>query len=131
MRVKRPGGGLWSVGGETRPVLVDEGSRLMVVLGRAGAAAAATAAFAGFGAGSWRSPWIAAAMLGAVLKKSDTLIVSNTIFTFGWTPTSVTAWRPSPADSDRLMRNERPVEFTYFTSLMSRMKRVLPLCWRV
>src|SRR5204863_9733999 len=98
IRTKRPGGGLWSVGGETRPVFVVEWSRFTT----------RAAAIAGLGVGSLRSPWIAAATLGAVLKKSETLIVSKTIFTFGWTPTRVTAWRPSPADSDRLMRNERP-----------------------
>jgi hypothetical protein len=57
--------------------------------------------------------------------------VSKRIFTLGWTPTSVTARLFSPPDSARLMRNESPVEFTYFTSVMSRMNRFMPRACRV
>ena len=78
---------MWSVGGETRPVFVDECSRLIKGAGAAGVsrvgAAAAAAAIAGRGAGSLRSVWIAAATEGAVRKNSETLIVSKTILTFG------------------------------------------------
>src|SRR5688572_18287639 len=52
--------------------------------------------------------------------------MSKTTFTFGWTFTRAMPPLSDVIESDRLMRNPRPVEFTYLTFSMSRMNRFDP-----